>query len=1016
VWELINRNRFSLRGDKGESTSEESGDGEVPPDTGSGTVAPTRKPTPKPTLAPLPDPFVSARPSFHKLERVFPAFWERPNTDSGGLWVSSESGGTDVSFYLEPPRGKSLGPANIIWLNLDQDHNTGYSSDVFFAPGGADAYLVIPGSEGDAPSVWTGCAPESVSSSCNKRHFTVADNAFTQISETGGVLVKLNKRDLMAVTDLTGSTFDDFQVAIRMQSVSAEGKLDESVFPQYYLNFLDVYIDLKDLPECSVQLQRGAVVYSRASAAYYFDDLQYAHLFMGMQYQMIQAGLPHDKLYVSDLVDVSSSCRYETLVLPLASHVGSSPAIFKALFLLVHVYGVNLVLSGDLFSNDSLRGDARPGDPYRYLNTVIGLKTDWMGSASHKGATVRAVDTGPNSILQDYVPGQVVMDPSMTGFNAKMYTGVPGSRFTVRQLASQSFLSENRQHTFAAILTSQILAEDSVFDRASGLIVHFSTSEILANTDLAWRAVQLCMRSRKPSSPRFGLQLSRFPSIFVTRFDMDQSRIKDEAEIIETKLYNEWVKVWKEKYNMVGTFFINILDSARGDYVDWQGWAKGLYLDYMKLGNEIGSHSYTHPLNINLASVDLQFEFDQAQKHIMGNLSLPRLGSAQPGAANNLAVAVELEQWLSGTYFSGGYSGEDGGFPGAFGFLSPESDMIYLAPNMFFDYTLIEWQQKSAEESSAIWSRQLDTLSVNANQAIFHWPIHDYGPLQWNSTTQSFDSRYQSFMFEETINKAADINTEFVTSMELNDRIRSYSMANILESAVTNTSTSTYRVTVACSSPEGNLGTMAISPMNLALKKDSSLRIESVGEWYAFNENKVYVPTQGGSFDITLGSGDPRTTRITSLDMRMELIDVVGDGMDIQFHVRGSGKVVVSLGSTGHTFTIDTDANDAVDRLHFGQEKIEFRLVEDRLHRVAVRKTNTNTVPTNNNTSPTMPVTASPTTGKGTGTGLLPADFEHFTTLGYAELVGATALGCLVAFCATAVVLSLCLGARLEKR
>lgn len=72
--------------------------------------------------------------------------------------------------------------------------------------------------------------------------------------------------------------------------------------------------------------------------------------------------------------------------------------------------------------------------------------------------------------------------------------------------------------------------------------------------------------------------------------------------------------------------------------------------------------------------------------------------------------------------------------------------------------------------------------------------------------------------------------------------------------------------------------------------------VESVDNWYAYSENKVFLPANGGSFAIRKGSfQDVNQTRITSLPMRAELIHVTGDGELLEFSFKGNGTVLVQL-------------------------------------------------------------------------------------------------------------------------
>ena len=82
----------------------------------------------------------------------------------------------------------------------------------------------------------------------------------------------------------------------------------------------------------------------------------------------------------------------------------------------------------------------------------------------------------------------------------------------------------------------------------------------------------------------------------------------------------------------------------------------------------------------------------------------------------------------------GGYSGIGAGYPGAFGYLTPDlTGSVYLAPNTSFDFTLADYQKLGAAGASAAWAAEWNTLTANAGLPIVLWPWHDYGPTLWQT-------------------------------------------------------------------------------------------------------------------------------------------------------------------------------------------------------------------------------------------------------------------------------------------
>ena len=85
---------------------------------------------------------------------------------------------------------------------------------------------------------------------------------------------------------------------------------------------------------------------------------------------------------------------------------------------------------------------------------------------------------------------------------------------------------------------------------------------------------------------------------------------------------------------------------------------------------------------------------------------------------------------------TGGYTGVGAGYPGAFGYLTPATDKLYIAPNMKFDFSLVEAAPEygggmTAAQAKDEWIREFNELSMKSDMPVFVWPWHDYGPTQW---------------------------------------------------------------------------------------------------------------------------------------------------------------------------------------------------------------------------------------------------------------------------------------------
>jgi hypothetical protein len=206
-------------------------------------------------------------------------------------------------------------------------------------------------------------------------------------------------------------------------------------------------------------------------------------------------------------------------------------------------------------------------------------------------------------------------------------------------------------------------------------------------------------------------------------------------------------------------------------------------------------------------------------------------------------------------------------------------------------FTEIEYEHKTVAQAEADWAAQFNALTANAaGTPIVVWPFHDYGAAGWNTTNNSpTGSPYTTQMFTDFIANAAAQNYEFVTLEDLASRIAAQQKAHIDYTTVGNAITAT--VTPDPTAPD--LGAMALDVIN-----GGTQVIQNVTNWYAYNAQELFLPTNGGTFTINLGATQDNVTHIASLPMRGDLLSVTGDGLNLSFKMVGSGDVIVDLGNS----------------------------------------------------------------------------------------------------------------------
>jgi Ca2+-binding RTX toxin-like protein len=600
-----------------------------------------------------------------------------------------------------------------------------------------------------------------------------------------------------------------------------------------------------------------AIVYSESSAAAFYNLTNYSQLFMAAQHQATMAGVPFDVLGEADLTDIAKLKEYDAIIFPSFRNVAAdkATAIENALKAAVFSYGVGLVAAGDFMTNDQT-GAPLAGDPYARMKTLLGVAPAGYGT----GDVALTAHTGAHSAMDGYQAGEAIKTYAGVGY-AYYQPVAAGGAVLVDQSAGGA--------THAAVQTTL----------TGGRNVHFSTEAVLGDNNLLWQAIQY---AAKGGGIEVGLQMSRQASIVASRNDMDQSQ-----EIFEVNpedgspgIYDKLVPLlqqWKAQYDFVGSYYINVGANPPDQTTDWAV-SKPYYQQILALGNEIGTHSYTHPDDTNvLSAAQIQFEFQQSKLAIEAALGIAVNGAAVPGAPENVNTSIAIGQYFE--YLSGGYSGVGAGFPGAFGYVKPgATNFVYMAPNMSFDFSLVQFKGLTPDQAAAAWASEFAALTKHADVPVVLWPWHDYGPTQW-PLDPPLPSPYTPDMFTSFIAGAHAAGAEFVTVGDLADRIRSFEQAKI--------TTAVNGDTVTASIVSADAGKFALDLDGAAIR--------SVDGWYAYDNDSVFLPKNGGTFVIRTGGAPDDVTHIVSLPARGELLSVSGDGSALAFSLMGEGRVVVDL-------------------------------------------------------------------------------------------------------------------------
>ncbi len=599
-----------------------------------------------------------------------------------------------------------------------------------------------------------------------------------------------------------------------------------------------------------VNAQRVGIVYSESSAAKYYDKFTYNQLFTAVQNQARMAGIPYDLLNEDDLADINKLVGHQALIIPFMPNVKAAKlaAIEAALDQAVSTYHIGLITGGDLMTV-SETGAALTNSASR-LNRWFGVT---LSTAAGNGVATSLLATSvTHPAMRDYTANEVIVSWPKFWFGS--YVPVTGQTATV--LATLKGGTTN----YNGVIATQ----------TGGRNVHFANEEVLGSTNLLWSCIQWVVYGDQTP---VALTMGRMKSLFTSRTDMDQSMFIDEVSVTEVPLLN-LLSTWKTNYNFIGSFYLNIGNNvAAGETTNWAV-SGPLYQNYLALGNEIGTHSWTHPNSTStLTTGQLEFEFNQSKNTIGAQLGISVVGTAIPGVAESIAVENQLDTYFS--YISGRYGALDNGFPGGIGRLTPGAKSIYWSLTMDPDFTLIEDQKKTPAQAQTIWANEMATTAKHAAMPIHHWLWHDYAPTVSTNL-------YSASLIPNTIATAKSAGAEFATVADVTQRIRNF------EGSV---------ITVVGTNPIiANVTAQGVG--QFSLRPPSNQPISAVTNWYAYDTTQVFLPDNGGTFTIQLGSSPAAFSHITELPMRARLLSVTGDGNGLAFSFNGEGTVKVSMSPT----------------------------------------------------------------------------------------------------------------------
>ena len=837
--------------------------------------------------------------------------------------------GIDATSSTDPV----IAPGTVIYLNTDQNDATGY--DLSFANIGAEYEVQFAyGSNAELQPFLYSVTSAGVTTLLNGG--APLDAGFSSNGESVELAIP---QALLTPAGGAAPTSINFAALNGAQGLPSDLASD----PEYTIT------DPATLVPVSTAIKKVGIVYSATTAALYFGGGQagetaYSDLFMSAQHQAEAAGVSYDILTEADLTNVAKLAQYSALIFPAFQDVQSSQvsAIANALSQVVYDYHVPIITAGGFMTNDQL-GNPLPGNSYANMVNLLNLTQSSYGTATYTVTPDPTALANNNPVMAGFTPGELIGGSSglIAGTTLGTYTNYGYLDFTGVTQPATTLADINIQGgaTLPGVVQTTTGGTNTVF----------ATPEIEGDSNLLQHAIQNAVFGTTPS---LAMDITRFAGILNSRNDTEDAQYP--ADVSPTNgdpgIYSQLIPMlqqWQQQYDFVGTYFINVGDNANTDNGNSTNWSVSLpyYDQLLQMGNEIGSHSYTHlinpptvdangnpipnitvntsegpqtinswsentntlyvtpPANGSAPNWTFAYEFGTGNSIMESNIGIPIAGAAVPGANDTVATSDQYRAVLPDLGAARRcdrlcpWAAGPGPIPAPPMLLATstraDTGSVYIAPNITFDFTEIQYDNKTPAQADADWESLFNQLSANSATPIIVWPWHDYGPTNWNDNNPGTPGTlaYNEAMYTNFIAYAYNAGYEFVTSEDLASRIAAEQAATLSETTSGNVITAT--VTPAPTEPD--LGAMALNVVN----GTAGQVIQNAGSWYAYDSQSVFMPYGGGTFAVTLGTTQDDVTHVDYLPMRADLQSVTGDGSNLTFSFTGDGTVDVHVKTPG---------------------------------------------------------------------------------------------------------------------
>src|ERR1700678_1287912 len=369
-------------------------------------------------------------------------------------------------------------------------------------------------------------------------------------------------------------------------------------------------------------IKKVGIVYSATSAALYFGltgeaaITAYDGLFMYAQHRAEAAGVSYAILPEADLAAPNAAAtlsQYSALIFPDFQDVQSSQlsAISNTLSQVVYDYHVPIITGGEFMTNDQ-NGNPLPGNPYVNMTNLLNVTQSGYGTGTYSVTPDATALASNNPVLAGFTTGELIGGASgaFSGTTAGYYTGTGYLTFSGVTQPATTLADINLQAgasatvgTTTATTTSAETLPGVVQTTTGGTNTVFATTGLEGASHLLQHDIHNAVFGTTPS---LTMDITRFKGVLDSRTDMDQSQFPSDVDPSANGspagtpgIYDEMIPILQsleQQYDFVGSFYINIGDDANPANENSTNWAVSspYYDDLLEMGDEIGTHSYTH--------------------------------------------------------------------------------------------------------------------------------------------------------------------------------------------------------------------------------------------------------------------------------------------------------------------------------------------------------------------------------------------------------------------------------------